>query len=94
VSLAVRRPGPPELPDELKLADAPARISAAACDRDRTPVPAFPEDAFAALEAAGALRVNCSAGPRRPPAEAELDLVRSVARADGSVGRIFDGHLI
>jgi alkylation response protein AidB-like acyl-CoA dehydrogenase len=93
VSLAVGLRGWPQPVDELNLADALERIAAAASDRDRVPVPAFPEDAFAALEAAGALRVNCSEGARRPPARAELDLVRSVARADGSVGRIFDGHL-
>ena len=29
----------------------------------------------------------------RPPAAEELELVRAVARADASVGRIFDGHL-
>jgi alkylation response protein AidB-like acyl-CoA dehydrogenase len=36
---------------------------------------------------------NAFDGPHRAPAAAELDLVRRVARADGSVGRIFDGHL-
>jgi alkylation response protein AidB-like acyl-CoA dehydrogenase len=56
----------------------------------------FPVSAIAALEDAGALRWNAEiepAHPDRPPAELELALVRRVARADGSVGRIFDGHL-
>ena len=34
-----------------------------------------------------------SPGPTRPPAARELALVRAVAAADGSVGRIYDGHL-
>ena len=36
---------------------------------------------------------NAQPGADRPPAAAELGLVRIVARADGSVGRILDGHL-
>jgi hypothetical protein len=48
--------------------------------------PAFPYAAFAALREAGALT---------PPAthQEEWDVVRKVAKADGSVGRIFEGHL-
>ena len=42
---------------------------------------------------AGALRFNAVAGADRPAAALELELVRRVAAADGSVGRIFDGHL-
>ena len=45
------------------------------------------------LEGAGMLAWNARPGTSRPPAAAELELVRQVARADGSVGRIFDGHL-
>jgi alkylation response protein AidB-like acyl-CoA dehydrogenase len=45
------------------------------------------------LEQAGALRWNAFPGTRRPPAAQELRLVRQVAAADGSVGRVFDGHL-
>jgi hypothetical protein len=56
--------------------------NAAALDAD----PAFPHAAFAALRAAGALTPP-------PTREAEWALVRAVARADGSVGRIFEGHL-
>ncbi len=48
--------------------------------------PAFPHAAFDALRAAGALTP--------PPTRAEeWGLVRRVAKADGSVGRIFEGHL-
>ena len=56
--------------------------NAAALDQQ----PAFPLRALNALEAAGALT---------PPATHahEWALVRQVARADGSVGRIFEGHL-
>lgn len=68
-------------------------IAAGAADRDAEPEPAFPEEPIALLEHAGALRFNALPGPARPPAGRELALVRRVARADGSVGRIFDGHL-
>lgn len=66
-------------------------IAAGAAARDAAHPPVFPADAFAALRRAGALSFNAQAS--RPPAEAELSLVRRVAAADGSVGRIFDGHL-
>ena len=56
------------------------------------PLP-FPEDAITLLEDAGALAFNAVEGDVRPPAAEELELVRAVARADASVGRIFDGHL-
>jgi alkylation response protein AidB-like acyl-CoA dehydrogenase len=75
------------------LDEALVTIAATAADRDRRASPRFPADAIAALRAAGAVAFNASPGPRRPPAADELALVRSVARADGSVGRIFDGHL-
>ena len=56
--------------------------NAAALDAD----PAFPRAAFVALQQAGALVP--------PPARGqEWDLVRAVSKADGSVGRIFEGHL-
>lgn len=83
-------------PPELKVAsldEALARMASGAEDRDRAGVPSFPEDAIADLEAVGALAWNARAGAQRPPAAAELGLVRSVARADSSVGRILDGHL-
>jgi alkylation response protein AidB-like acyl-CoA dehydrogenase len=68
-------------------------IAAGAAERDAQPQPVFPEAAIARLERAGALAWNATAGSARPPAAAELALVRAIARADGSVGRIFDGHL-
>ncbi|MGI8507638.1 MAG: hypothetical protein ACR2MK_12725 [Solirubrobacteraceae bacterium] len=76
-----------------ELDQALERIATDAAARDDEPRPAFPEDAIARLERAGALAFNAAPGPRRPPAADELGLVQRVARADGSVGRIFDGHL-
>ncbi len=70
-----------------------AEIEAGAAERDAEPRPRFPEAAIARLEATGALAWNAGPGRERPPANAELALVRAVARADGSVGRIFDGHV-
>jgi alkylation response protein AidB-like acyl-CoA dehydrogenase len=75
------------------LDDALAEIAAGAAERDRAATPAFPAEAFNRLRAVGALAVNATGGRRRPPAALELALVRRVAAADGSVGRIFDGHL-
>ena len=60
---------------------------AAALDAD----PAFPEAAFERLAADGALALT--AGDRHPGRAREWAAVRAVARADGSVGRIFEGHL-
>jgi len=60
-----------------------AEVAAGAAARDREP--AFPADAMTALARAGALG-------QRPPISHEWELVRAVARADGSVGRIVDGH--
>ena len=75
------------------LGDALELIAATAPDRDQEPVARFPECEIAVLERAGALAWNAQPKSVRPPASAELALVRQVARADGSVGRIFDGHL-
>jgi alkylation response protein AidB-like acyl-CoA dehydrogenase len=83
--------GPP--PARLAIDEALAEIAAGAAARDAAGPPAFPADAFALLGAAGALRFNAFAEMPRPPAAQELALVRRVAAADGSVGRIFDGHL-
>jgi alkylation response protein AidB-like acyl-CoA dehydrogenase len=74
------------------LGPALAAIAAGAAQRDRPPGH-FPADAFAALRDAGVLSFNATSGESRPLAAAELRLVRRVAAADGSVGRIFDGHL-
>ena len=83
----------PQLPDADLTASVMNEIAAGAAARDAAAVPPFPEDAFAALARAGLMTWGASAGTLRPPAAEELELVRSVARADGSVGRIYDGHL-
>ena len=75
------------------LDDALAAIAAGAAARDAERQPEFPVEPFLMLERAGALSFNSRPGEQRPPAAAELSLVRRVADADGSVGRIFDGHL-
>jgi alkylation response protein AidB-like acyl-CoA dehydrogenase len=72
-----------------------ARIESGAAERDAESTPSFPQGPVALLEQAGMLAWNAHAGPgaARPSAAVELQLVRRVAHADGSVGRIFDGHL-
>jgi alkylation response protein AidB-like acyl-CoA dehydrogenase len=82
-----------QAPRGLDLDRALAEVAAGAAERDAAPAPTFPESAFAALERAGATAWNAVPGPERPPAAEELALVRRVAGADGSLGRIFDGHL-
>jgi len=77
----------PAFEDALRFVQSGAGI------RDAQAEPTFPEGAFAQLEGAGLTSWNAVAGAERPGAGAELELVRRVARADGSVGRIFDGHL-
>lgn len=52
--------------------------------------PAFPHDAFAALAADGALGMTAREHVSRAD---EWAAVRAVARADGSVGRLYEGHL-
>jgi alkylation response protein AidB-like acyl-CoA dehydrogenase len=81
------------LTDAAGLEPALAAITAGAGIRDAAPEPEFPEDAFAELERAGALAWGTTLGAERPPAADELALVRRVAQADSSVGRIFDGHV-
>jgi len=72
-----------------------ARISEGAAQRDADPI--FPEDAFQALAAAGLLAIPVPdpvvARGRRASFSEEWRILRAVAAADGSVGRIFDGHL-
>lgn len=73
-------------------------IASGAAERDADP--AWPGDAFELLAATGALGLNLP-GQRRPGGaqgagasfDEEWSAVRAVARADGSVGRIYDGHL-
>ena len=62
-------------------------IAAGAQARDRCAgVPPFPIDAFDLLRDAGMLEP-------RPALGDQLAAVRAVSRADGSIGRIFDGHV-
>lgn len=79
--------------DALEFDDVLRGIAAGAAQRDGMAAPTFPEAPIAELEQAGALAFNASSGTTRPPAGDELALVRRVAAADGSVGRIFDGHI-
>ena len=85
---AATRPAP-----ALGLDQALAAIADRAAARDRDPARAFPADALTLLRDAGAVAATAVDGPLRPPAAQELLLVRRVAAADASVGRIFDGHL-
>jgi alkylation response protein AidB-like acyl-CoA dehydrogenase len=71
------------------------QISEDAAGRDADP--AFPNQSFRALSEAGLLALPVP-GPsgtrgRRTSFGEEWRILRAVARADGSVGRIFDGHL-
>jgi alkylation response protein AidB-like acyl-CoA dehydrogenase len=87
LAAAAPAPGPEALEAAL------AAIAATAGERDRRATPSFPDGAITVLEDVGALAFNAVDGRVRPPAGEELELVRAVARADASVGRIFDGHL-
>jgi hypothetical protein len=79
---------------EASLADrldqALAAIAAAAPGLDREP--RFPSEAFAAIGEAGALEATVGAVRADEPVLPEWDLLRRVAAADASVGRILDGH--
>lgn len=72
-----------------------ANIAAGAAARDANP--AFPEEPFRELAEAGvlAMPVPDPVGERgrRAPFSEEWRVLRAVARADVSVGRILDGHL-
>ena len=69
-------------------------ISAGAPARDT--YPAFPESPFRALAAAGVLGMTAPDPPedngRGVSFAEEWAVLRAVARADGSVGRVLDGH--
>ena len=77
------------------LAPVLAAISAGAAGRDAHP--AFPEGPFRELAAAGLLAMPApdpvTGEGRRVSFAEEWRVLRAVSRADGSVGRILDGHL-
>lgn len=81
------------LPDDA-LREALAEIEATAAARDENP--AFPSEAFARLARAEALALPApdpaSGKGRRASFAEEWETLRAVACADGSVGRIYDGH--
>ncbi|HSK99384.1 MAG TPA: acyl-CoA dehydrogenase family protein [Rubrobacteraceae bacterium] len=69
------------------------RIASGAAERDAHP--AFPEDPLRELAASGVLAMTVpgeGGGRRRASFAEEWSVLRAVARADGSVGRILDGH--
>jgi alkylation response protein AidB-like acyl-CoA dehydrogenase len=72
-----------------------SQIASGAAERDAYPT--FPEGPFRALAAAGMLAMPVpelrAGGTRRASFAEEWSVLRAVARADGSVGRILDGHL-
>jgi alkylation response protein AidB-like acyl-CoA dehydrogenase len=78
--------------DALSIGDALTELAKGANQRDHAASPAFPRTAVELLRRSGLLGWNAVQGGR-PPAADELSLVRAVSRADGSMGRIFDGHL-
>ncbi|CAN5694559.1 hypothetical protein BH20ACT12_BH20ACT12_05880 [soil metagenome] len=71
-----------------------ASISAGAAERDSHP--SFPEEPFQQLAPTGVLAIPVpdpiGLHGRRAPFAEEWRVLRAVARADGSVGRILDGH--
>ncbi len=83
------------LPDSAVFDALLAQISEGAASRDTRP--AFPHRPFRVLAEAGLLALPITdlmeAGGRRASFGEEWRVLRAVAGADGSVGRIFDGHL-
>jgi len=73
---------------QLDQAIAAVAAGAAALDRE----PRFPREAFDTLAAAGALAVTIGDVRDGVGVRAGWDLLRRVAAADASVGRILDGH--
>ncbi|CAN5667216.1 hypothetical protein BH18ACT11_BH18ACT11_06610 [soil metagenome] len=67
-----------------------ATISAGAAARDANP--SFPEEPFRRLAPAGVLDIPLPDHGRRASFTEEWHVLRAVASADGSVGRILDGH--
>jgi len=83
------------LPSSVDFNTVVAQISEGAAGRDAGP--AFPHRPFKALSEAGLLALPVPDPPRSRGRLATLGeewrILRAVARADGSVGRILDGHL-
>lgn len=81
--------------DPSALDKALATIERGAAERDEAP--AFPRTPFELLADAGALSLPVpepgSGTVRRATFAKEWSTLRAVAHADGSVGRIYDGHL-
>jgi hypothetical protein len=74
-----------------RLDQAIAQVAAGAAELDRKP--RFPREAFYALGDAGALTATIGDAREGASVAFEWDLLRRVAAADASVGRILDGHL-
>src|SRR5215212_4114276 len=79
---------------DLTFQEVVAGISAGADHKDSHPT--FPEHAFRQLALSGVLAIPvpdpAGAQGRRATFTEEWCVLRAVARADGSVGRILDGH--
>ncbi|MGH3085828.1 MAG: hypothetical protein ACRDSJ_00750 [Rubrobacteraceae bacterium] len=75
-----------------RLAEALSKISAGAAERDAHPV--FPHGPFEKLAGLGvlALPVPDAERSRRSSFAEEWEVLRAVAGAEGSVGRVLDGH--
>ena len=80
--------------DVTSLQSVLSRVGHGAAERDARP--SFPEDPFKQLATAGILAMPvpepCAGNKRRASFAEEWRVLRAVARADGSVGRILDGH--
>src|SRR5918997_1709528 len=80
--------------EDYALAEIVAEISAGAAHRDGNP--SFPEQPFRQLARSGVLAIPAlgpvGANGRRATFSEEWRVLRAVAGADGSVGRILDGH--
>jgi hypothetical protein len=73
-----------------RLDQAIAAVAARAAALDRAP--SFPRGAFEMLAVAGALAATIGAVREKASVRPGWDLLRRVAAADASVGRILDGH--
>lgn len=73
-----------------RLDQALAAVAAGAAELDRAP--RFPREAFFHLADAGALAATVGAARAEGSVRPGWDLLRRVAAADASVGRILDGH--